>query len=223
MQGIRSWRFLEDNPAVCDPGWLPPEEDCGELADLRPEHHRLLAARADALNTLGEVRRQHREQQEARGQALTDALLTGKREPAPAKTKVTEQDIEQAQLRFEAASDALEKFCRNAVTTVVERSPTIAANLTERQRQAERTRAEARRLLAEADRLAAEPTRLRDWVARATGESTLGLYPFDAIGLPVRPPVPQLVEELAGLRPGEVIDVGGDDISEEIEVMNNAG
>lgn len=222
MSGKR-WPFLEHNPAVSYPGWFPPKDECAELADLRAEHLRLLAARGEAYSELADLRRQQEREADEHGRALTAALLAGEEAPPPPSGQVTERELADALLGVEAANDALQAFARTAVQGVVDRAPQVQAGVAARLRLADEKRAEARAFLAEADRLAAEPTRLRDWIARATGESPLGLVPFDHLGLPMRPPVPEVIEEIARLRPGEAIDLGSDDASDGTEVMSRAG
>lgn len=221
MIGFRRWPVLEDNPVLTNRGWLPPAEECPELADLRAEHERLLAARAEALETVSALIRQQEDEEQTRGRAMTDAMLAGESEPKNIKPKVTDEDLKEARLRFEATSDALQEFAKSALANVREQAPKLYAGLTDRNREAEAKRLEARELLAEADRLAASPKRLRDWVDRCTGESPLGLVVFESLALPVRQPTPRLFEELAGLGPGEVAEIGSDEIVPG-EVMVNA-
>ena len=78
MTGVSAYeRVLVASPAFLDRGWLPPESDCAELADLRVGHERLLDACADALRELSEARRAVETAGEARSDALREAFLAG--------------------------------------------------------------------------------------------------------------------------------------------------
>jgi hypothetical protein len=220
----RRWRFLEDEPAVSYAGFFPPADNYPELAHLRAEHERLLAAVSDAQAHASELHRRASAEQDARADAMRDAVLSGGKpgDAELAARTVTDEQIAEAHLAADAAREALQTFAQHAVAEVVELAPQMHAELDARVLAAEEKREQARRLLAEAERDAAEPKRMRNWLDRCTGESTLGLYPFEEMGLPLPVPVPPLFERVAGLRPAEVIDVGSDEIlPEELAAVND--
>jgi hypothetical protein len=238
MSIMRRWRFLEDEPAVTNPGWIPPEGDCPELADLRAEHQRLLNGFAEANQALFQLRQQAEADAVKRSDALRAAILAGG-DPKTAsfpKSKITEAQLAEAVQRTEIARDALQQFVERAVEQIGERSGQIHKGLAERLQDAEAKRTEARALLREAERLSAEPRRMLDWLARSTGESPLGLFPFSDMAVPVPVPVPAMFEEIAGLASTSneifevedddtdgIIEVGGDGpTAEELEAMSNA-
>jgi hypothetical protein len=76
--------------------------------------------------------------------------------------------------------------------------------------------------LADADRIGAEPKRMRNWIDRATGDSALGLYAYAEMEALPPTPVPAFFEQIAGLPPAAVAEIGSDDISGEVEVMRHA-
>jgi hypothetical protein len=222
---VRRWRFLEDNPATTNPGWFPSAVDCPELAELRAEHERLLTGFYEALKASGELRSRADAEIEQRGDVLMDAILAGGNPtttPLP-EPSVTKEELAEAGQRAEVARDALQAFAEDAVQSVRAQAGAIRRGIAEGMREADAKRAEARRLLAEAERLSAEPMRLQHWLDRATGASVLGLFPFEQMEAPVRVPVPELFREIAGLAPGEVVEVGGDGLTEdELEVITHA-
>jgi hypothetical protein len=222
---VRRWRFLEDNPATTNPGWFPSAVDCPELAELRAKHERLLLGFHEALKALGDLKSRAESEKERQGKSLLDAILAGgspTTTPLP-EPSVTEEELAEAGQRAEVARDALQTFAEDAVQSVRAQAGAIRAGLAGRFGEADAKRDEARRLLAEAERLSAEPMRLQHWLDRATGASVLGLYPFEQMEVPVPVPVPGLFQEIAGLAPGEVIEVGGDEpTGYEVEVMTHA-
>lgn len=216
-------RVLVASAAFLDRGWFPPAADCEELADLHEEHERLLDSCAEALNRVGNARVNFERVGQDRSQALRTAIAEGK---SPAHVKLPEPDdtaVREARRVYEAACDVLEQFVARAQAEIAERAPQIRANLGRLVRDAHAKRAEARRLLDQADRLEAQPRRLSNWLDRYTGDSMLGPIAYETLGIPVREPVPELFEEIAGLPPATVIDVGNDEISdEEMEAMSRA-
>src|SRR5581483_6889495 len=81
--------LLTDSAVWVDEAWLPPEETCEELADLKAEHVRLVGESRLAIETLGKARRAAAQAVDARGEAMTAAILAGK---DPASVKVAEPD-----------------------------------------------------------------------------------------------------------------------------------
>jgi hypothetical protein len=219
----RRWAFLEDNPAVEQPGWLPPAEECPELADLREQHEHVLATFADARRAVGDLHRRAEAEAAAQTDALKDAILAGKGADTVELPEVTvaEGDVAEAIRRAQVARDALQQFARQAVETMRERATTIHAGLDERLREADAKREQARKLLAEADRVGAEPKRMRNWIDRATGDSALGLYAYADMPAPLATPVPEVFQEIAGLPPTTVVAVGHNETG-DVEVMSHA-
>ena len=177
------WEFLFKNPAVVDPGWLPPQDEVPELADLRADHDRLLAARADAGQTAFALRQRREQELEAQRAAREQALLDGEDARLP-KLTVTEAKLAAAVADAEAAQDALQSFVQRAVMQVVERESDLLSGLDAITRDADGKRAEAQALLDEAARMEAGTKRLRNWLTRVTGESALGLYPYEQMETP---------------------------------------
>jgi hypothetical protein len=214
------------------PGWLPPEAECPELADLRAEHLRLLSAVDQALTKLSAMRVAAESAESRRSDAVREAIRAGK---DASRVKVTAPDtlaIERAGRDYESAGEALELFVQDALREIEQTAPAIEAALAERISAAAAKRAEARCLLAEADRLAADPKRLQSWLDRYvsvtdnfSGESrkrnALGPIAFDATDVPLPTPVPDVISEIAGLGPAEVLGVGSDELlPEETEALN---
>ena len=218
-------------------GWLPPEAECPELADLRTEHLRLLGVVHETHAKLAELRREQKSAEDRRAAAVREAILAGK---DPAKVKVAVPDevaVARADRDCESACEALEIFVRRALAEIEQTAPTIEANIANRLSAAEAKRLEARRLLAEADRLAADPKRLLNWLDRyvtvnasddahidgilVRGEtrkrSVLGPIAFTDTDVPLSVPVPDVFNEIAGLGPAQVAEVGEDHLLPEEE------
>ena len=202
--------------AYVDPGWLPPESECAELAELRSQHLRLLGVVNDAGAKLNALHDEAKSVEARKAEATRDAILAG---DDPAKVKVSgpsEVALADARRTFQAATAALEQFVGTAVQEIGASASTIETNIKTRLRVADEKRYEARRLLAEAEQLAAEPKRLRDWLSRYTGKSVLGPVAFSLIDLPLPVAPPELFAEIV-LGPAEVMDVGDDTVILEEE------
>jgi len=113
-------------------------------------------------------------------------------------------EIADAQLRAEAAYDALVTFLTEAMAEIQHRAPEWYELLESRWDEAKAKREEAERLVAEANQLISEAERMRNWLDRETGVSALGHYPFAQMGIPALPeyeparfgvPGPEPVEE----------------------------
>lgn len=227
-------RLVVASQAFLDPGWLPPEEDCPELADLREQHERLLAACDEALAELGEATRAVEQARGQRADALRDAFLSGSGPESVTLAEPDESALAEARSVYDAATAALEAFVASAQAQIEERGPQIRDGINGRLREADAKRAEARKLLEEANRLEAEPRRLLNWLDRYTtvtdtfsGEqrkaSVLGPIAYETLGLPERLPAPELFHEITGLPPATVVEVGGDEVTdEEREAMQHA-
>jgi multidrug efflux pump subunit AcrA (membrane-fusion protein) len=183
MDENERWEFLFRNPAVADPGWLPPQDEVPELADLRADHERLLAARSEASRAAFALRQRREQEVEAQRAARQQALLDGEAARLP-KLTVTEAKLAAAVSEAEAAQDALQSFVQRAVAQVVERESDLLTGLDKITREAEGKRTEAQALLDEAERMEAGTKRLRHWLSRATGRSALGLYPYGQMTTP---------------------------------------
>src|SRR5215218_2861731 len=154
---MKRWLLLENNPALSQPGWLPPPEAWPELAPLRAEHERLLAVARQESAALSELRKRHEAEDAARGETMTAAFLAGS-DPAVAGASAQARDSElaEAHLRVEAATDALVTFLNEAIAEIRQHAPEWYATLERRRAEAEAKREEARRLLAEADAVVGE-------------------------------------------------------------------
>lgn len=177
-------RFLVENRAVVDPGWLPTAEDVPELGDLRAGHERVLAAQREATAEFMALRAQRNAEEESR-RAFNEAHFLG-REPKGELPPITvgDEDLLDAKERADAAKDAVQTFAREAIATVREREASLLDGLDEITRAAEAKEAEAAALIAEAAAMKASTLRLKDWLARSTGKSPLGHVAWRAIPLP---------------------------------------
>jgi hypothetical protein len=193
----RRWRLLEDEPALVSPEWLPPAEECEQLADLRAEHERLLAVNNEAQDAVADLYHERNTQLEAQRAAQEQAFLTGAHVDVPELT-VTGDELAEAGARAEAARDALQAFVGRAVETIREREPEIVDVLTDVLQQAEAKRARAQELLAEADAMEAKPWRLSRWLDRVAGRSALGHVPYSELAAPPPPEPLDMEAALAG-------------------------
>ena len=183
MEGQSRYKFLEDNPAVEQRGWLPPADEVPELGDLRADHDRLLDAVAETARESGDLQRKRRAELEAQRAAHEAAFLGQTTEPVPALT-VTEDELAQATARADAARDALQTFAQTAIEACAERESVLLDQLDETVREAEAKRAEAERIMAEAAAMEASTRRTRQWLGRATGRSPLGQFPYEQMEAP---------------------------------------
>lgn len=217
-----------------EPGWLPPADECSELAGLRDEHNRLLGVVEAKLSALSALRRDAEAAKDQRADALREAILAGHDDASAEDSGPSEGEIARAQGDYVAAADALEIWVGRTLVEIEEKAPEIEAGITTRLRTAEEKRTKAMRLLEEAARLSAEPQRLRNWLARYvtvtdefSGErrkaSVLGPIAFDALAVPHKEPVPSVFYEIAGIGPAEVVEVGSDELDpSEKEAMLHA-
>lgn len=183
LENARRYRFLEENPAANSADWFPPTEACPELADLRAEHERLTGVVADRLNAAAERHYQRQAENEARRAAQERAFLSDEPEALPELT-VSDDELQEAAELAATARDALQVFSQRAIAQVGERASDLFAGLDEIIRTADAKRAEAQAILAEADRMVGETKRMRAGLARTTGASPLGLYPFEQMAVP---------------------------------------
>lgn len=213
-------RLLSVSQVFFDPGWLPPPEECEQFADLREQHLRLLDAVKSTLAKLSAARERVDGTQAQRQAAMREAFLTGTAAELPPPPDV---DLSEERAEYEAACEALEQFVQRAQAQIAARAPQVRAKLRERSLAAEEKRAEARRLLEEADGLASRPRALLYYLDRYTGRSALGPIAYYQLGVPLPEPVPELFQQVARLAPGEVIEVGDDNLTdEELEAISNA-
>jgi hypothetical protein len=203
------WRVLEDDRALTMPEWLPTEDVAPELAELREQHLRLLAAQKDAAKTGGDLRRAYEGEDERYQQALQSAATTGSdlgsvvNEATPPEVRT--ERLREADQRLAATNDALLAFCLRAVEEVKERAPELYSALAARVDAAEAKRDEARRLLEEADLAVRATMPLRNWLDRTTGRTTMvGHYPF---GMMEIPPAPEQIDWAGVLGGGSVMEV----------------
>jgi hypothetical protein len=177
------WEFLYKNPGVLDPGWLPPAAEVEELADLRAEHERLLAAREKAEHDAATLRRKSAAEVEARRAAHESAFL-GKAKVSIPKMTVTAEALDDAGAKSAAAQDALQSFIQNAIVQITEREPDLLAGLDKIVKEADAKRAKAKVLADEAERMEGGTKKLRMWLGRATGRSHLGQFPYERMAVP---------------------------------------
>lgn len=209
MEQGRRWRFLEDNPALVQPNWLPPEDEAPELAELRAEHVRLITLRADKARAAFELKRKSDAEAQARDDALREAYLEGADATAglPDFT-VYEDDLTEAGREYEAATDALQTFTQRATKQLAELAPDLITKLDARiAEEAEPLRRQALDLMARADAIEMNARRMRNWLSRADGGANvhLGHYPYN--GLPAPDP-----ERGGGMTISELWDATHDDM-----------
>jgi hypothetical protein len=212
VEEYERWQFLFLNPAVVAPCWLPPAAEVPDLADLRAEHERLLAARRDAAEESRALRSQYEAELESRRAAHERAFLGEADVPVPAMT-VNQEALDTAEARAAAAQDALQTFIRSAIRMINEREPDLVGGLDKIAADAERKRRKAQTLLAEADALEASTGKLRLWLDRATGRNHLGHLAWDELDAP-RPRQEMTVAELyshttPAFAVTELQDIGG--------------
>lgn len=183
MEDQRRHQFLEDNRAVQEAGWLPPAAEVPELADLRADHDRLLDAVAGARREAFELRLKRGGELEAQRAGQEAAFLGHAPEPVPTAT-VTEEEVDQARVRADAARDALQTFAQQAIATIREQEPALVDKLDATVAEAEAKREEALAIIAAAEAMEASTRRLRAWLGRATGRSVLGQYAYEQMEAP---------------------------------------
>jgi hypothetical protein len=215
-------RLITASAAYVDPGWLPPEDECPALAHLRRDHVRLLGTVQEKLAAQGDLHREQEEALRAREATLHAAFLTGDTPSLAEANASAEEELAAAAEEYRVACDALETFVRQAEDEIRTRAPEVRQSLHEMSLAAEAKRAEARRLLEEAERLAAAPRKLLNWLDRYTGKSYLGPIQWTALGVPAPEPMPELVQELARLTPGDVIAISDADIDDDWMEDTNA-
>lgn len=183
------WQILEREPALLKPNWLPNEAAWPELAERRAQHERLLAAIAEVGQEALAARQRHDAAEKAHADELQAAFLEGRAPSEPEERQPPEAraaEVADFERRASAARAALNQFLEETLAEIKERAPEWYALLSERQAEVEAKREEARRLLAEADASVGEAERMRFWLARATGESPLGQYPFAEMPVPAQ-------------------------------------
>lgn len=183
---MKRWLLLENCPALLQRTWMPPPDIAPELAPLRGEHQRLLAVIATESAALSAVRRRHETEDESRGMALKASFLSGGEpgEDGRATEEERSTELADAELRVEAAHDALVTFIEEATSELQRLAPMLYDGLDASRAEAEQKRAEAQRLLAEAEQQVGEVDRLGLWLDRESGKSALGHLPFDQLATP---------------------------------------
>jgi hypothetical protein len=206
-------RLISDSAVWVDEAWLPPGEDCEELADLKVEHVRLVSETRLALTALGVARRAAIQVTEARDEGMTAAVLAGR---DPASVDADEPDAEAvagAECRYLATAAALERFVQEAREEIIDREPEIRELLAEDLIEAEELRKQARQMLAEADELAARPEKMGHWLDRFTVRPYLGPLAYEDMPAPHIGPMPGSAELV--LAEGQVAAVGSDGLTVE--------
>jgi hypothetical protein len=95
-----------------------------------------------------------------------------------------DDELIEAGLRAEAATDALVTFLDEAIGAIKLRCPEWYEQIERRREESEARLEEARRLVQEAEYLVGETTRMRSWLDRFSGVSALGLIPFGILTVP---------------------------------------
>src|SRR6266545_2921048 len=160
-------QLLENNPAFMRVGWIPGGDDApwDELAELREEHHRLLANRTRTAEAILNLRQAFEREDAERTQAKALGFRLDKK---AAKVEVTpdadrESALREAHVEAEAALDALGDFLVEALDALAGRQAEWFADLDEHREVALAAKAEALKLAAEADANAREYEKLRAW------------------------------------------------------------
>jgi hypothetical protein len=202
-------RLISDSAVWVDEGWLPPREACEELADLKSEHLRLLAATHEALQMLGTAGRDAALVAEQRSETLTAAVLEGK---DPMRVKLPDEPdteaVERAKSIYLSTADALERFVKEVRRLIYDREPGIRDRIAEQLSEAAALREEAQKLLAQAEAMEADPERLVNWLDRYNGTSHLGPLAFERMPAPWIGPPPGGARLV--LAEGQAVGVGGD-------------
>jgi hypothetical protein len=190
-RGTRTFRYRN---------WLPPDSGWPELDQLHVEHVRLLDAVAAAGSAVDAIRNRHKAEDEARVEALRDAVRANS-DPTDVPVGTSPED-RQAELaaaveQRNAVLDALDEFLGETLTTLAERREEWVVDIRRQASEAEAKRAEARRLVAEADNIVAEVQKMAIWLARSTGTfRALPPYPWGELVAPPAPDFGQPIEVL---------------------------
>jgi len=195
-------QLLENNPAFMRVGWIPGGDDApwDELAELREEHHRLLANRTRTAEAILNLRQAFEREDAERTQAKALGFRLDKK---AAKVEVTpdadrESALREAHVEAEAALDALGDFLVEALDALAGRQAEWFADLDEHREVALAAKAEALKLAAEADANAREYEKLRAWLRKAaSGNSGLHVLWDDLETPPAEQPI-ELSSGLAG-------------------------
>jgi hypothetical protein len=197
---IPRFLLLENYPALMLRDWLPPADEWPELAELRTEHERLLAACDRAIAAATATNARFSTEDDA-VKAEIEAALRESREEKKLKTTSSEErrkEREHNQKRLIAAIQLLVEFLEGAFRQLQERAPALYAQLAREAASADEKRAEAQRLLAEAEGVVACVQRKQSWLDRESGRSSMPHYPYEQVPVP-RPEEPvDLVTVLAG-------------------------
>ena len=183
MEDATRHRILVDNPALKEPGWLPPADEVPELAHLRAEHNRLIDAAAETYSEYSALCRRRDAELEARRAAQERGFLGGERVPVPEVT-ISDAALAETAERALVARDALQTFTQTAIEEVRERDPSLLIGLDETMRAAQAKRAEAEQIMAEADAMEAGTRRLHDWLGRTVGRNVLGHLAYEQLVAP---------------------------------------
>jgi hypothetical protein len=207
----RRYRFLEDNPAVTRAGWLPPAAEVPELADLRANHERLIAAVEETAQEASALSRKRNAELEAQRAAHERGFIGGEPQKMPPLT-VGDDQVAEAVFQADAARDALQTYVQTVIAEIKQREQKLLDQMDEIRRAADVRRAEAQRMLDEAELAELSTKKLSGWLARATERSHLGHYPYDELPLPV--PVADQMRTLADLHEAAHPEMGFEEIHE---------
>jgi hypothetical protein len=177
---LKRFLLLENNPALGNPGWLPPPAAWPELAKLHVEHQRLLAARHAEWEAWRDLPDRYEAEDEAHHNALKSSFLSGSSIPDDERDyeEARNTEVADALLRLEAATDALQTFLMEATAEIQRRAPEFYNTLNSRRAEADAKREQARRALAEAEAAVGETFRMRAWLDRESGKSALTHFPY---------------------------------------------
>lgn len=165
-------RFVDDAPALADAGWLPPGgAGWPELAELREQHHRLLARREEVSAEHTTLEERFKAEDKARHEAATAAFLAEEPGELPEVTPPEEREAARKVLsdRGRALASALDEFTRRAVALIEEHVTDWTGDLASRRERAAEQRREAEQLLSAARAEEVAAARAEQWLLRNAG------------------------------------------------------
>jgi hypothetical protein len=163
-------RQLLAAPATGRADWLP-EGEWAELDELRAEHRRILAARAEAVAEGAELRERFEAEDRARDAALMKRYASDTEVEVPEVTPADEREAAFAPLRarLDALKETLGEFLVRAEKTIAGNYETWSADLDSRDAQSQARVEAARAGRARAAAEVSDRQALRRWLARSAG------------------------------------------------------
>ena len=165
-------RFVDDAPALADAGWLPPGgAGWPELAELREQHHRLLARREEVYAERRTLEERFKAEDKARHEAATAAFLAEEPGELPDVRPPEQREAARKALsdRMRALNSALDEFARRAVALIEEHVSDWTGDLANRRERAAEQCREAERLLSAARAEEVAAARAEQWLLRNAG------------------------------------------------------